>query len=367
MNKHLKQLIEWQIQNNIDVVYINDPINIKYFTNFYCEPEERIFALFTFKNKDPFIFAPELELDEIKNGTWEYESYGYLDHQDPFKIIAEKIKNKNITIKTFAIEKNSLSVKLYESIKKEFPSADFSKDVTKFIQKERLIKSLDEIKLMKEAGKEADYAFKIGFESIRNNYSEQDIVAEIQYKLMKKGIMKMSFDTIVQAGKDAADPHGEPKKNSYISKNELVLFDLGTVHEGYVSDATRTVAYGNPNKKLIDMYNVCLEAQETAQESVKPGIKAYELDKIARDIIKKHNYGKYFIHRLGHGIGMSVHEFPSIMEGNDLIIQPGMCFSIEPGIYIPGIGGVRIEDCVYVTENGCQPFTHTPKELTYIN
>ncbi|MBD9412865.1 M24 family metallopeptidase, partial [Pseudomonas stutzeri] len=109
------------------------------------------------------------------------------------------------------------------------------------------------------------------------------------------------------------------------------------------------------------------EANLTAMDAVKPGLKASELDKIARDIITKAGYGEYFNHRLGHGIGMSTHEFPSIMEGNDMILQPGMCFSIEPGIYVPGVAGVRIEDCVHVTETGCEPFTHTSKEFTVIN
>ncbi|CAI2547391.1 Xaa-Pro dipeptidase [Apilactobacillus kunkeei] len=99
---------------------------------------------------------------------------------------------------------------------------------------------------------------------------------------------------------------------------------------------------------------------------VKPGVTAEEVDKVARDIIEKAGYGKYFIHRLGHGMGMSEHEFPSIMEGNKMVLKPGMCFSIEPGIYVPGFAGVRIEDCVYVTEDGCEPFTHTPKEIKYL-
>ena len=143
----------------------------------------------------------------------------------------------------------------------------------------------------------------------------------------------------------------------------MVLFDLGTVYQGYISDASRTVAVGKLNAKQQEIYDVCLEAQLKAQAAAKPGITAAELDKVARDVIDQAGYGEYFIHRLGHGMGMSEHEFPSIMEGNDLVLEPGMCFSIEPGIYIPGVAGVRIEDCVHITEDGCQPFTHTSKEL----
>ena len=175
----------------------------------------------------------------------------------------------------------------------------------------------------------------------------------------------MSFDTIIQSGANAADPHGAPKEDT-IKPNELTLFDLGTVYKGYISDASRTVAFGEIDDKLKDIYNVCLEAQLTAQNAAKPGMTAEELDKIARDVITKAGYGEYFIHRLGHGMGQSEHEFPSIMEGNKMELVPGMCFSIEPGIYIPNYAGVRIEDCVYVTDNGVKSFTHTSKELQII-
>lgn len=126
------------------------------------------------------------------------------------------------------------------------------------------------------------------------------------------------------------------------------------------------MAVGALNDQQKDIYQVCLEAQLTAQAAAKPGMTAAELDKVARDVIEQAGYGEYFIHRLGHGMGMSEHEFPSIMEGNDMQLEPGMCFSIEPGIYIPGVAGVRIEDCVHITEDGCLPFTHTSKELQVV-
>ena len=173
----------------------------------------------------------------------------------------------------------------------------------------------------------------------------------------------MSFDTLIQAGAHAAEPHGATN-DTKIQDNELVLFDLGTNVDGYTSDASRTVATLNDKQK--DIYQVCLEAQLAAQEAAKPGMTAAELDKIARDIIDQAGYGEYFIHRLGHGMGMTDHEFPSIMEGNDMLLEPGMCFSIEPGIYIPGFAGVRIEDCIHITKDGNEPFTHTTKELQYV-
>jgi len=137
--------------------------------------------------------------------------------------------------------------------------------------------------------------------------------------------------------------------------------------EGYASDASRTIAYGEPTAKQKEIYDVCLEAQLTAQDAVKPGMAAEDVDKLARDVITKAGYGEYFIHRLGHGLGQTDHEFPSIMAGNHMSLVEGMCFSIEPGIYIPGVAGVRIEDCGVVTKAGFKPFTHTSKDLKILD
>lgn len=228
----------------------------------------------------------------------------------------------------------------------------------------RLIKSQDEIDKMIVAGQFADKAVKVGFDNISLNNTETDIIAMIEFEMKKQGVEKMSFDTMVLTGNNAANPHGIPGTNK-IENNALLLFDLGTDMYGYASDMTRTVAVGKPDQFKKDIYNLCLEAHMSALEFIKPGVLASEVDEAARKVIEKAGYGEYFNHRLGHGIGMTCHEFPSIMEGNDMEIQEGMCFSVEPGIYIPGKVGVRIEDCGYVTKSGFEVFTHTPKELLY--
>lgn len=362
---HLDEIQQWLVEKHLDIAYISDFRNIAYFTGFESDPIERVLALFIFPDHEPFIFAPALEVESVKKVGWKYPVYGYLDHENPYALIKEHIDKINKNPENWAIEKGNLTVERYESIKNQYPNAKFIGDLTPIIEKEKLIKTPDEIKKLEIAGQWADFAFETGFNALKKNLSEQDIVAEIQYALMKKGIMHMSFDTIIQSGKNAADPHGAPTKD-LIQPHEMVLFDLGVVYDGYISDATRTVAFGEIDDKQKDIYKVCLEAQLAAQDAVKPGIPASKLDEIARNIIDKAGYGEYFIHRLGHGMGQSEHEFPSIMEGNDMELKPGMCFSIEPGIYIPGFAGVRIEDCVHVTENGCKPFTHTSKDLKII-
>jgi Xaa-Pro dipeptidase len=229
-----------------------------------------------------------------------------------------------------------------------------------------MIKTPAEIKHLQAAGAECDFAFKVAFETLKQGITERAVASQIDYQLqVQRGTMQTSFETIVQAGKNAANPHLGPTMTT-IEPNELVLFDLGFMKEGYASDSSRTVAFGEPSAKEKEIYEVNREAQQAAVEAAKPGMTASELDAVARDIITKAGYGEYFIHRLGHGIGKVVHEAPAIMQGNDLVLQPGMCFSIEPGIYIPGLAGVRIEDCGVVTDHGFEVFTHTSKDLKII-
>lgn len=359
---HLQQLLADQ---QLDVAYLSDPMTIKYLTGFGSDPVERVLALLVFADQDPFLFGPALEVEAIKGTGWPYPVYGYLDHEAPFKMIADQVQKRIANPTKWGAELGFLTVTRLRALEEQFPAAHFDFDLTPAIERMRLIKSADEIEKLNEAGKWADFAFQVGFDAVKVGQTEQAVAAELEYALKKHGIMQMSFDTLIQAGPHAAEPHGATSSRQ-IENNQLVLFDLGTIYDGYISDASRAVAVGALNDQQKDIYQVCLEAQLTAQAAAKPGMTAAELDKVARDVIEQAGYGEYFIHRLGHGMGMSEHEFPSIMEGNDMQLEPGMCFSIEPGIYIPGVAGVRIEDCVHITEDGCLPFTHTSKELQVV-
>lgn len=361
----INQLQKWLQEKEVEVAYISDPKHIQYFSGFESDPHERILALFVFANAEPFLFTPALEVTEAKNSPFEGEVLGYQDSEKPFEIIQKAIKNRCPEPKQFAVEKQHLSLERYEALAAFFPTSQFKADLTGFIQQMQLRKTEAEKDIMLEAGHWADVAFEIGFNAIKAGVAEQEIVAEIEYQLKKQGVKEMSFDTLVLAGKNAASPHGNPGSNQ-IQKNEFVLFDLGVVWKGYCSDATRTVSYHEPTAFQKEIYDIVLEAQLAATKFVKPGVKASEIDKVARDIISSYGYGEYFNHRLGHGIGTTVHEFPSLVEGNDMIIEEGMCFSIEPGIYIPDKVGVRIEDCVYVTKDGCENLTKTSKDLLII-
>lgn len=361
----MNALKKWMVSENIDLTYISDPGHIAYFSGYKSDPHERVLALFIPLNHDPFLFTPALEVEDAEKSSWEYPVHGYLDSENPWEKIAQLIKNNELPTK-IATEKDALSVARFELLNHYFPTSDFSATITPTIEKLQLLKTPAEITKLMDAGNWADIALEIGFKAMKEGAQEQEILAEIEYQLKRQGIRSMSFDTLVLTGKNAASPHGNPG-NTTIAKHDLVLFDLGVSYNGYCSDVTRTIAYKEPTDFQKDIYSIVLEAQLKAMDAVKPGITAGELDEIARAVISSHGYGTYFNHRLGHGIGTTVHEYPSLVTGNELVIEEGMCFSIEPGIYIPETVGVRIEDCLHVTKTGCEAFTKTSKELMIID
>lgn len=256
-----------------------------------------------------------------------------------------------------------MNVERYEHIQ-HYLSARIFVSAEEKLRELRMIKTERELVKIREACRLADLAVEIGVQEIADGKTEMDIIATIEYEMKKMGY-EMSFSTMVLTGANAASPHGTPGMTK-VQQGDLVLFDLGVIYEGYCSDITRTVAYGDINEQQAEIYETVRIAQETAVSISKPGISCTELDVTSRKIIKEKGYGKYFTHRLGHGLGIGIHESPSITETNPYLLQSGMVFTIEPGIYVPNVAGVRIEDDVYITENGCEILTKYPKSLEII-
>lgn len=364
MEKNIDILQSWLKEQQAEVAFITDPENIAYFTGYHSDPHERVLGLAVFAEAEPFLFTPGLEVEDVKNSDWAHPAYGYSDIENPWEIIVTEITKRIPTVKKFAIEKSHMSVDRFEVLSKYLTDATFI-SIEHKIQMIRLIKTPEELAILKEAALLADYAVQVGVDEIAEGKTEAEIVAKIEYEMKKKGVSDMSFSTMVLTGTNGALPHGTPG-DTKIKKGDLVLFDLGVVHKGYCSDITRTVAYGEINAEQEKIYNTVLKAQLAAIEQVKAGVPAKDVDLTARNIIKDAGYGDYFPHRLGHGLGASVHEFPSITETNDMPLQENMVFTIEPGIYVPGIAGVRIEDDIVVTKDGYEILTEYPKELVHV-
>ncbi|MGF0111791.1 M24 family metallopeptidase [Streptococcus sp. SGI.013] len=352
----ITQLLHSLEANQIACAVISDPVSINYLTGYYGDPHERHMYLFVISQKEPLLFLPELDVARARQ-TVNFPVVGYVDSENAWEKIKAVLPKTDF--QQVALEFDHLNLTKFRGLENVF-SSEFV-NLTPYLNQMRLLKSSDEIDKMLFAGQLADKAVSIGFDAISLEQTETDIVAKIEYEMKRLGY-DMSFETMVLTGTNAANPHGIPADNP-IENDALLLFDLGISANGYMSDMTRTVAVGKPDTFKEEIYHLCLEAQLAAQDFIKPGVTASQVDQAAREVIEKAGYGEYFNHRLGHGIGMDVHEFPSIMEGNDLVIQEGMCFSVEPGIYIPGKVGVRIEDCGYVTKTGFETFTKTPKTL----
>lgn len=364
MNHRLEKLQTWMKENDIEVSFVTSSENVFYLSGYYTNPHERLLALAVFQAEEPFLVCPGMEVPEAKRSGWEHEIIGYSDIDQPWEMVLNSIKKRINGVKRVAIEKEHMNVERYEQLSVLFPKAAFVSAEEK-LRKLRMIKDAKELRIIEEACALADYAVEFGVSEIKEGKTELDVLNAVEYALKKKGVTEMSFATMVLTGANAASPHGNPGETK-IQKGDFVLFDLGVVVDRYCSDITRTVAYGEINDKQKEIYDTVLKAQLAAIEASKPGVTAAEVDLTARRIISDAGYGEYFPHRLGHGLGISVHEYPSLTETNQLVLEEGMVYTIEPGIYVPDVAGVRIEDDVFVTADGVKVLTKFPKELQII-
>ena len=226
----------------------------------------------------------------------------------------------------------------------------------------RQVKTEEELTYLAKAEEIGDKAFTRLLKVLKLGMTELEVAAELEYFMKQEGAEDLSFNTIVASGLNSSMPHAIPG-NKKIEEGDFITFDFGCKYKGYCSDMTRTVVLGKANEKQKEIYNVVLKAQLAGLEAVKAGISGSSVDKVSRDIITEAGYGEYFGHGLGHSVGLFIHENPRLSPSDDTILQAGMIETVEPGIYVPGFGGVRIEDMVVVTENGCRNLAHSPKEL----
>ncbi|PGL69142.1 Xaa-Pro peptidase family protein [Bacillus sp. AFS055030] len=361
MEHRIQNLSTWLKEQDIQLGFITSTENVFYLTNFHCNPHERLLACLVFPNEEPILVCPQMEVGHVQNAGWKYGVIGFNDSQDPWAMIQESLAKRNISVNRMAIEKEHLLVGRYERLVQLFPGAQFLAAEEK-LHDLRLIKDSEEIRRMQVAAEAADMACQIIVDRIAEGKTEMDLIAEMEYEMKKKGISKTSFSTLILTGANSALPHGNPGTNP-IKKGDFVLMDLGFIVDGYCSDITRTVMFGQPNEQQREIYETVLKGQLAAIEVSKPGEVLGNVDRAARQVIANAGYGEYFVHRIGHGLGIGIHDYPSVNDSNTDIIKTGMSYTIEPGIYVPNIGGVRIEDDIVITETGAITLTKFPKEL----
>jgi Xaa-Pro aminopeptidase len=286
---------------------------------------------------------------------------------DSLEITLQNLIRKH-NIKGVLIEKE-LKVSQKERLEAIFSSLDIKSlcdgRLDGLLQNMRAIKSNDEIERIKSSQKLTEEAFKHVLNKISAGMTEKEIAIDLEFFMKKNGAKSVAFDLIVVSGENTSLPHGEPSDKK-IQNGELLTIDIGANLDGYNSDMTRTVALGSVSDKQRRIYEIVLQAQLEGIKSIKAGIKAGDVDDVVRSVIAKEGYGACFGHSTGHGVGICIHENPRLAQGNQTVLEPGMVITVEPGIYLNGEFGVRIEDMVLVTENGCKNLTSIDKDLLVI-
>ena len=278
------------------------------------------------------------------------------------KQLGEFFNSKNV--RTVFLETDTVSLSAFSSLKKRLPDFAFSSDekLQSLITKQRSIKSAEEIALIKKAQKMTDETFSYILNNISAGRTEREVMLDMEFYMRRLGSEGVSFDFIVVSGKNSSMPHGVPTDKK-IEKGDFITMDFGAVCGGYRSDMTRTVAVGEVSDKQKEVYDIVLKAQKETIDFIKPGVVCKEVDRVARDIISGAGYGDCFGHGLGHSVGIEIHENPACNTVCETVMEKGMIITVEPGIYIENEFGVRIEDMVALTENGCEDITKSEKGL----
>jgi len=275
-------------------------------------------------------------------------------------VVALVAKNK---IRRLGFEKSRIGFETYEFLKSKLPVRCSLEPLAGLVEELRMVKSEQEIALIRRSVDVNSKAFEEALRTIRPGRTrEAELAAEIDYRIRKLGAERPAFETIVASGPRSALPHAQPSQR-ITGENELLLIDMGATLEGYASDMTRVVFLGRPSSRIKRLYNAVLEAQQAAIDAVRPGVTASHVDRQARQSLKARKLDKAFVHSTGHGLGLEIHEPPRLGKNEKTRLREGMAITIEPGAYLEGFGGIRIEDTVVVTRNGCEVLTLTSKEF----
>ena len=342
-----KKLLSW----HLDALLITTPENIRYLSGFTGSS-----GVIIVTPAQAFFFTDSRYAAQSKDEVSGFKVRIYKKQINDIGYFIDQLKCRRI-----GFEEEGLNYATYRRLKGLLKGKRLV-PVLEDIDRIRGRKDSDELNNMEKAASIASIGFDAAMNCIYPGAVERDVALDIELAMKKSGAEAVSFDIIVASGARAALPHGKASDKK-IRKSELVIVDLGARYKGYHSDETCTFIVGRASREQKKVYQIVKDAHDSAIEAVRPGIKASYIDSVVRDFIRKAGYGKYFGHGTGHGIGLAVHECPNISPYSSDTIEEGMVFTVEPGIYIPCWGGVRIEDMVFVTRDGCRVLTKTSKEL----
>ncbi len=343
-------------KEGLDAVFTASPANIRYLSGFlgrdsylYISGQRQVIL-----TDSRYTLQAQREAKECQVLTISGEQ-GYP------ALLAEIIKEDRVSRLGFEDE-----VMLYSTVKQLQAGAGLSEEgwlpLGKKLAGLRAKKEQQEIDCMARAEEIGDAAFSHILGHLKPGVTELEIAAELEYFMRTHGAEEKSFNTIAAFGEHSAMPHAVPTDKA-LEPGDFITLDFGCKYKGYCSDMTRTVVLGKASQRQREIYGIVLEAQKTALEGLRAGMTGAKGDRLARDVIERAGYGEYFGHGLGHGVGLEIHERPALSARDDTVLEPGMIETVEPGIYVPSFGGVRIEDMVVITQDGIRNLTKSPKEL----
>jgi Xaa-Pro aminopeptidase len=342
-------------EHKVEALLVSSPANLRYLTGYAGSNG----LLLLTQREAHFFTDPRYGLEASQQITCKvHVAKGPL-----IEAAAKVIKRKRL--KKIGFETAWMKYEDFVKLDKAMPLGSRLLPIGRVLEELRMVKSPSEITLIRKSVLVNSEAYTRTIRRVRAGVREQDVAAELEFQMRMLGAEKAAFETIVAIGERSALPHGRPGTRR-LEQNELLLIDMGAMVDGYASDMTRVACTGTPPKRIRDLYRAVLEAQLAAIDAVKPGITAGKVDLVARAVLKRHKLDRHFIHSTGHGLGLEIHEPPRLGRKDPTRLQAGMAITIEPGAYVEGVGGVRIEDTILVTHNGCEVLTPTAKELVTI-
>lgn len=343
----------------VDAVALVPGANMLYFTGLQFHLSERpVIAIFS--DTGCAFIIPELEVPKLaERPDLEMEIFAWGDtdgYEEAFKKAVDSLRLHDAPLGV-----DGQTMRVFEQMAFQQAGSTDIHNVGQQLLAIRAIKMEEEVKAIREAIRLSEQALHRLVDWVKPGMTEREISAELN-RLLREAGSSGGF-ALVQTGPNSALPHGFPTQRP-LGENEFLLIDFGGLRHDYPADITRTFCIGTPTEEMQKIYDTVLAANQAAIAVAKPGVSCGDVDKAARDVIEAAGYGEYFIHRTGHGLGLQGHELPQIAAGVEDVLEPGMVFTIEPGIYVPGLGGVRIEDDIHVTENGIEVLTQYPYQLT---
>ena len=352
--------------SGLDAVILNPGPTLTHLSGLHFHLMERPVVLLFAKGQTPAIVLPELELQKVASLPYELQVFAYTENPSEWGDVFRKATQAlGLEGKRIGVEPRQLRLLEFRYVKDGAPEADYP-DASDVLSGLRLRKDKTEVDAMRGAVKIAQNALEATIPMIKVGMTEKELASELVMQLLRQGSdPEMPFAPIVSGGPNAANPHASPSDRK-LQVGDLLVVDWGAAYEGYISDLTRTFAVGEVDDEYQKIHKIVQEANAAGRAAGKPGVPCAAVDKAARDVIEQAGYGVYFTHRTGHGIGMEGHEEPYMRGDNMQLLEPGMAFTVEPGIYLPNRNGVRIEDNVVITETGADVLSDMPREIRVV-